>query len=318
MSEPAKVLIDKDGFKWFLQDDGQYEGDGGYLHYSCDFLEAIFGPLTELKEEEEEEEEDMSDGNMPEVLIDCAGDRWELQDDGYYSYGWGTLYLDIEDLQRLHGPLVEPGKGVFKMPEQGMSEDEPSKVLIDDEGDEWYYNEDSGKYHFDDINSNFTHSLEYLKTIYDDLHEPDKGVFKKPEQKQEEEEVPAEALLNKDGLPKVVIDREGDAWTLWETDGKYHSFGEEFPEGLTLEPHVLEQDYSPLRLPGKTVFKMPEKAPQATEPPYPGTIIEVDGEKYIRSDHETYPWIDLEAGVSKDWAHLVRQGNVVIEAKKPS
>ena len=316
MSEPAKVLIDKDGFKWFLQDDGQYEGDGGYLHYSCDFLEAIFGPLTELKEEEEEEEEeeeDMSDGNMPEVLIDCAGDRWELQDDGYYSYGWGTLYLDIEDLQRLHGPLVERREEV-------MSDGNMPEVLIDDEGDEWYYNEDSGKYHFDDINSNFTHSLEYLKTIYDDLHEPDKGVSKKPEQKQEEEEVPAEAFLNKDGLPKVVIDREGDAWTLWETDEKYHWRGEEFYGSLTLEPHVLEQEYGPLLLPGKTVFKMPKHLDpeKATEPPYPGTTIQALGEKYIRSNHETLPWVNLETGVSKDWAHLVRQGNVVIEAKKPS
>ena len=316
MSEPAKVLIDKDGIEWVLQDGGKYEWDQGYVRHSRGWLEEVFGPLTERKEEV------MSDGNMPEVLIDCAGDRWELLDNGYYSYGYGTRYLDIEDLQGLYSPLVEPGKGVFKMPEreQGMSEDEPPKVLIDDEGDEWYYNEDSGKYHFDDINSNFTHSLEYLKTIYDDLHEPDKGVSKKPEQKQEEEEVPAEAFLNKDGLPKVVIDREGDAWTLWETDGNYHWRGEGFSVGVTSEPHVLEQEYGPLLLPGKTVFKMPKHLDpeKATEPPYPGTIIEVDGEKYIRSDHETYPWIDLEAGVSKDWAHLVRQGNVVIEAKKPS
>lgn len=247
-SEPTKVLIDKDGFKWVLQDDGQYVWDGGYLHYSRGWLEEVFGPLTELKEEEEEV---MSDGNMPEVLIDCAGDRWHLQDSGYYSWSWGALYLDIEDLQGLHGPLTEPDKGVFKMPEQ-----------------------------------------------------------------RQEEEVPVEALLNKDGLPKVVIDCHGDAWTLWETDGKYHWFGEEFPEGLTYEPYVLEQYFSPLHLPGKGVFKMPEKAQQVIEPPYPGTIIEVDGEKYIRSDHETYPWIDLETGVSKDWAHLVRQGNVVTEAKK--
>ena len=138
-----------------------------------------------------------------------------------------------------------------------------------------------------------------------------------PEQKQEEEEVPAEALLNKDGLPKVVIDREGDAWTLWETDGKYHSFGEEFPEGLTLEPHVLEQDYSPLRLPGKTVFKMPKHLDpeKATEPPYPGTTIQALGVKYIRSNHETLPWVNLETGISTDWAYLVRQGGVATEAK---
>ena len=313
MSEPAKVLIDREGFKWVLKDDGQYEWDQGYLHYSRGWLEEVFGPLTERKEEV------MSDGNMPEVLIDCAGDRWELLDNGYYSYGYGTRYLDIEDLQGLYSPLVEPGKGVFKMPEreQGMSEDEPPKVLIDDEGDEWYYNEDSGKYHFDDINSNFTHSLEYLKTIYDDLHEPDKGVSKKPEQKQEEEEVPAEAFLNKDGLPKVVIDREGDAWTLWETDGKYHWRGEGFYGSLTLEPYDLEQDYGPLRLPGKTVFKMSEhpNPEKVTEPPYPGTIIEVDGVKYIRSDHETLPWVNLETGIARDWAYLVRQGGVATEAK---
>lgn len=253
MSEPAKVLIDKDGFKWVLKDDGQYEWDQGYLHYSRGWLEEVFGPLTELKEEEEEV---MNDGNMPEVLIDCAGNRWELKDDVYYGlylHGEGTLYLDIEDLQRLHGPLTEP----------------------------------------------------------------DKGVFKKLEQKQEEEEVSVEALLNKDGLPKVVIDFKGDAWTLWETDGKYHWKGEDFMDDLIYEPHVLEQDFGPLRLPGKTVFKMPEhpNPEKVTEPPYPGTIIEVDGEKYIRSDHETYPWIDLEAGISKDWAHLVRQGKVVVESK---
>lgn len=250
MSEPAKVLIDKDGFKWVLKDDGQYEWDQGYLHYSRGWLEEVFGPLTELKEEEEEV---MSDVNMPEVLIDREGDRWHLQDSGYYSWSWGALYLDIEDLQGLHGPLTEP----------------------------------------------------------------DKGVFKKPEQKQEEEEVSVEALLNKDGLPKVVIDRHGDAWTLWETDGKYHSLGEDFSAGLTCEPHVLEQGYGPLRLPGKGVFKMPEhlNPEKVTEPPYPGTIIEVDGEKYIRSDHETYPWIDLETGIARDWAYLVRQGGVATGAK---
>ena len=253
MSEPAKVLIDKDGFKWVLKDDGQYEWDQGYLHYSRDWLETIFGPLTELKEEEEEV---MSDVNMPEVLIDREGDRWHLQDSGYYSWSWGALYLDIEDLQGLHGPLTEP----------------------------------------------------------------DKGVFKKPEQKHEEEEVPVEALLNKDGLPKVVIDRHGDAWTLWETDGKYHSLGEDFSAGLTCEPHVLEQGYGPLRLPGKGVFKMPEhlNPEKVTEPPYPGTIIEVDGEKYIRSDHETLPWVNLETGIARDWAYLVRQGGVATGAKKPS
>ena len=251
MSEPAKVLINKDGDEWFLQDDGKYEWSKGYLHHSRSWLEEVFGPLTERKEEV------MSDVNMPEVLID-------------------------------------------------------------DEGDEWYYNEDSGKYHYDNIRSPLTNSLEYLKTIYDDLHEPDKGVSKKPEQKQEEEEVPAEALLNKDGLPKVVIDCHSDAWTLWETDGKYHWFGEEFPEGLTYEPYVLEQYFSPLRLPGKGVFKMPEKAQQPVEPPYPGSVIEVAGVKYIRSDHETYPWIDLETGIATDWTYLVRQGNVVVQAKKPS
>lgn len=244
-SEPAKVLIDREGFKWVLKDDGQYEWDQGYLHYSRGWLEEVFGPLTELKEEEEEV---MSDGNMSEVLIDCAGDHWELLDNGYYSYGWGTLCLDIEDLQGRYGPLVEPGKGCMQ-------------------------------------------------------------------EQEEEEEVPVEALLNKEGLPKVVIDCHGDAWTLWETDGKYHWFGEEFPEGLTYEPYVLEQYFSPLRLPGKGVFKMPEKAQQPVEPPYPGTIIEVDGEKYIRSDHETHPWVNLETGISTNWAYLVRQGNVVIEAK---
>ena len=124
MSEPAKVLIDREGFKWVLKDDGKYEWDKGYLRYSRDWLERIFGPLTERKEEV------MSDVNMPEVLIDCAGDRWELLDNGYYSYGWGTLCLDIEDLQGRYGPLVEPGKGCMQEQEE---EEVPVEALLNKE-----------------------------------------------------------------------------------------------------------------------------------------------------------------------------------------
>ena len=108
MSEPAKVLIDREGFKWVLKDDGKYEWDKGYLRYSRDWLERIFGPLTERKEEV------MSDVNMPEVLIDCAGDRWELLDNGYYSYGWGTLCLDMKTCRDVMAHLLNLGRGVCK------------------------------------------------------------------------------------------------------------------------------------------------------------------------------------------------------------
>lgn len=48
--EQQKVLIDRQGDKWFLQDDGKYEWGNGHLRHSHNWLELHFGPLTERKE----------------------------------------------------------------------------------------------------------------------------------------------------------------------------------------------------------------------------------------------------------------------------
>lgn len=225
----------------------------------------------------------MNESQLPDILVDKRGDRWCPMSDGSYALLLGDLHCDnLDELERLYGPLAKPGKESL--------EDEQPKVLLDKDGDEWFL-QDDGKYEWN--KGYLRYSLVTLDRNFSPLTEP---VDNTPEEDEPQEPHTVTVTISCDLCGENVSRKV--ALSNVSTDAR------------TINLVPLD------RSAGEEVHRCKPK--KIDEPPV-GRAVLVDGEEFIRIDrqfHDEYRWLAPRAGAYglsfHTWPELCEKGDPML------